>query len=83
MSELGETFAALREHNREKKIENHASSIALLDKHGVQYETLTEHHLRIGEFDFWPSTGMYIQRKTKRRGRGIFGLLRRLGVETA
>ena len=35
-----------------------------------------------GTVDFWPGTGKWIVRKTNEKGRGVFGLLRHLGVPT-
>lgn len=75
MSDLGDTFKAWDEEKRKKREANLAASIEILGVHGVTYERLSEHHLRIGDFDFWPSTGKYINRKTNRNGRGVMNLL--------
>lgn len=79
MSDLGETFAALREHNLAKKQRNSEKSRELLTKYGVEFKELSSTHLRVGGYDFWPSTGLWIHTKTKFRGRGIFRLLTLLG----
>lgn len=38
-------------------------------------------HLVIGDFDFWPSTGLFKNRKTGKKGRGVFNLIKVLGVD--
>jgi hypothetical protein len=76
MSDLGETFKAFREAGQEKRQSNLERSVALLDAQKVPYTRLSEHHLRIGDYDFWPSTGLWISRTHKRsKGRGVLNLL--------
>jgi uncharacterized membrane protein YsdA (DUF1294 family) len=76
MSELGEIFAAHKEDRRKKKSNNLESTLAILNERKVPYKKLSAVHLWIGSFDFWPSTGLFIHKKTKKRGRGIFNLLK-------
>lgn len=38
-------------------------------------------HYRIGDFDFWPSTGKYMERSTKKTGRGVFNILKKLEIK--
>lgn len=78
MSELSEDFKALREHGREKRASNMEKSVAVLNHSGVAFEFLSPTHLRIGDYDFWPSTGLFINRKTQKRGRGVFRLLEKV-----
>lgn len=78
MSDLGETFKAWREEKQKKRADNLVSSIKLMKNRGHEVEQLNEYHFRIGDFDFWPSTGKYFNRKTKRFGRGVLNLLCRL-----
>lgn len=82
MSELGETFKAMREHGKAKRQSNSEFSIEALKRHGVEFEMLNPHgpHLRVGEIDFWPSTGLFINRRTQKRSRGIHNLLTKLGI---
>jgi len=80
-SELGELYAAWDEHKKEKKQNNQKSSVAILEEKGVKFERLSDTHLRVAEYDYWPSTGLFIHRKTQKRGRGVFGLLKKLGVQ--
>lgn len=78
MSEIGDTFAALKEIQTAKKKSNATSSIALLINRGIKFDTLStgNWHLRLGDYDFWPSTGKFINRKSKRTGRGVRNLIR-------
>lgn len=78
MSEIGDDFKALREFNKEKKANNFESSVQKLVGEGIPFQQLSNTHLRIGEFDFWPSTGLFIHRKTGKRGRGVFNLIKRV-----
>ena len=76
MSELGELFSLLREENKNKRLINKNSTLALLDERKISYKRLSDTHFLIENYNFWPSTGLYIHRKTKKRGRGIFNLLK-------
>lgn len=78
MSELGEIFSAWREEKKEKKISNLEKSIQILDNNNINYDVLSDTHYRISNYDFWPSTGLFINRKTGRKGRGVFNLIRNL-----
>lgn len=78
MSELGDTFKAMREENQAKRASNLAHSVEALKACGINFKTLSEHHFRIGEFDFWPSTGKWINTRTKRHGRGLVSLLSKI-----
>lgn len=75
-SDVAQDYRALDEHNKAKRQNNLKSSIALLDENFVKYEQLASHHFRVGEFDFWPSTGVYIHRASGKKARGVFNLLR-------
>ncbi len=78
MSEIGEIFAALKEEGRIKKQNNLKNSIDILKEQGVLFKRLSETHYRIGDFDFWPSTGKFLNRKTNKYSRGVFNLLKQL-----
>lgn len=78
MSELGETFKMWGEHNKKKKAKNKANSLEILKSLNVEFKFLSEDHLRVGEYDFWPSTGLFIHRKTKIRGRGVRNLIKKV-----
>lgn len=76
MSELGDDFRAWREHRRKKKAKNLEFAPDIFREHDVKFRMLSDDHFRVGEFDFWPSTGLFIRRKNKERGRGIYNLIK-------
>lgn len=45
---------------------------------GFDYISLSDTHLRIKLFDFWPTTGLYKNRVTGERGQGVDYLLKEL-----
>lgn len=80
MSEDGEMWAAVHEENKQKKLQNEKQSIAILRKRGIEFKMLSESsaHYRVGDFDFWPTTGKFYNQKTGERGRGVFTLLKKI-----
>lgn len=78
MSELGDLFKALKEESKAKKLSNAESSRYMLLNSGIKFKDLSDTHLRVGDFDFWPSTGLFINIKTKKRGRGVFNLIKKI-----
>jgi hypothetical protein len=77
MSDMGELFNAARVASQEKRSANLESSVELLTNSGASFEKLsTYHYLVAGRYDFWPSTGLFIDRQTKSKSRGIFELLK-------
>lgn len=84
MSE-SESWRVYNKYKQNKKWANLESSTKILEEAGVDY---TSHNMgihlvvRFGTtiVDFWPSTGKWMPRKSGRTGRGVFNLLRYLGV---
>ncbi len=85
MSDTGELFEAWRKDKQVKKLSNKEKSTRILIEHNIYYESSNGIHLIIKHnkiiVDFWPSTGKFIFRKSKIKGRGVFNLLKKLGVE--
>lgn len=81
MSDLGDTFKAWDEEKRAKKRDNALSSLKILDDKLIPYSIVNTDntHVRVGAYDFWPSTGLFMHRKSRCRGRGVFRLLGKLG----
>lgn len=76
-SELGETFRAWDAMKKEKRAYNLAQSTELLKARNIPFVSKNNGiHLQLESFDFWPSTGKFINRKTKKTGRGVFALIR-------
>lgn len=85
-SELGEIFSALREAGREKRASNRKTTPEVLRAHGVAFTSHNEGaHLIVTHggktADLWPGTGKYNVRGSPHYRRGVFRLLRDLGVE--
>lgn len=74
--EYAEAFKALKEEGRKKRASNLANSLSILTAMGITFKLLSPTHVRVGAFDFWPSTGLFMNTKTKKRGRGVHNLIR-------
>ena len=79
-SDIAETFAAVRARSRERRALNRAKSASLLRKAGVQIVERNggAHLILEGRWDAWPGTGLWQDRVTKTRGRGVLELLRHI-----
>lgn len=69
--------------SKERRAKNRQSSAAILDAHGIAYETNNGGvHLVIKlddrAIDFWPGTGTFTDRKMNRTGRGVHNLLKKI-----
>lgn len=79
MGDMGEIFRAMREDKKQKKEVRKHWALQVLDDNRIEYTVLSENgpHLRIGEFDFWPSTGVFVHRKIRGlRGVGVKQLMK-------
>jgi len=78
MSEMCEMFSAIHELNRQHKAENMLKSTAILQREGIPFVSKNDgvHLIVADRWDFWPSTGLFIDRKDKSRKRGVFNLLK-------
>ena len=64
-----------------KKYQNLLTSLKILDDNGYTLEELSPYHYRIGDIDFWPSTGKFYHYVTGETGRGVdnfMALIKRL-----
>lgn len=70
------------EYRKLKTERNLKNALFVLDAHKIPYKTSDDVHFVVrGEIDYWPTTGKFIVRKTKKQGRGIFALAKALGVK--
>lgn len=83
MGDMGDTFNALKEEsrNRRKRYRDYAPGI--LTDAGVNFKIFNAgaHIIIMSKdsrpiIDFWPGTGLFINRKTRVRGRGIKNLIK-------
>lgn len=85
-------WAVLKEHfktaSQERRAGNRESSPELLEQAGVRFKSSNNgaHLIVTGSdwerIDFWPGTGKWIARDTKRKGRGVFNLLKYIKGES-
>lgn len=86
MSDMVDAFRAMTEESKERRAKNRDSSAALLRQHSIAFEEKNGGaHLVISDnasltVDFWPGTGKWKCRGSGQTGRGVFALLKRLGV---
>lgn len=73
MGDMGDLFNDLRDHKKQKKRKNLDYAENVLQ--GYEHRQVDEYLFNIGDFDFWPSTGLFKNRVTKKKGRGINNLL--------
>lgn len=82
MSEISEIYADHRAIGQEKRAKNRKSSTELLSENGIDFVVKNDGaHIIISihgkpEIDFWPGTGLWIDRKEKsRKRRGVMKLI--------
>lgn len=73
MGDMGDLFNDLRDHKKQEKRKNLDYAENVLQ--GYEHRQVDEYLFKIGDFDFWPSTGLFKNRVTKKKGRGINNLL--------
>jgi len=84
MSDIGEFWRdvkpELEKEGRERKDRNLLNAREKLTALKIPFRELTEHHFRVLHFNYWPSTGLFIDMKTSKRGRGINNLLKAVRI---
>jgi len=81
MSDIGETFKDLRQASQNKREHNRRYSTKVLSSKRIKFKIVNQgYHLIIEELpddliDFWPSTGLWKIRSTKKSNRGLKSLL--------
>jgi len=78
MSEDSEMWEEIHKENKKRKKENQKNSLKILQEKGITWQLLNDDtcHYRVGEFDYWPTTGKFYNQKTKQKGRGVFNLIK-------
>lgn len=73
----GDLWRDVREESQQRRGRNRAHGEHLLRHRGVPFVSHSNGvHLVVAErFDYWPGTGLWIERSTGKRGRGIRNLL--------
>lgn len=81
MGDMKDEFQSLKQLKQNRRLNNRDSSTAMLARKGYKFERFNDGnqlYLFENDCDFWPSTGLFIFRKTGKRGRGVFNLLKEL-----
>jgi hypothetical protein len=82
MSEQCEIFHALNEYRQQRRRDNTIASTKILNDRGITFISKNNGaHLIVGRYNFWPSTGLFADRKTNQRGRGVFNLIKKIKQE--
>lgn len=78
MGDMGEFWNDVRSVYTAKRKQNTETSTDILLKNNIKFESKNNgaHLIVENRFDFWPSTGLFIERKTNRKCRGVFNLLK-------
>lgn len=80
MGDMGDDFRAWREHKQKKRASNREDSAQLLKGAGISFDTNNGgvHLIVVAQtaiVDFWPGTGLWIPRTTKKRSYGVRNLI--------
>lgn len=80
--EDSEMWRLHRLQSKYKKQTNEEKSLQILLDKGICYKILNTSvsHYRVGDYDFWPTTGKFYNQKTGERGRGVYNLIRKIQV---
>lgn len=75
-----EFYRELKAERQQKRASNRQLSVEILKARKIPFVTNNGGvHLIVCErFDFWPGTGLFIDRTTRERGRGVHNLLKRI-----
>ncbi len=84
-SEMADDFRAMHEASKVKRAGNREFSTNLLTEQGVGFVSKNDGAHLIVEYsgrvvDFWPGTGKYKFRDSDKYKRGVFNMLKELGV---
>lgn len=72
-ADVEEDWEAHKKERAEKKKRNREWSVAFLVEHGFEVKLMNDAngHYRIGQWDFWPATGVFYNPHTGIKGRGV------------
>lgn len=80
MGDMGEIFNAMKEASKEKRANNRDRSTEILVVAGIPFVSKNNGaHLIVAErYDFWPGTGLWMERGKAKKHRGIRSLIERI-----
>lgn len=80
MGEDSEMWRAYKARSQEKKKNNQHSSLQILNSKNIPYKLLSAAscHYKVGDYNYWPTTGKFYNQKTGERGRGVYKLIKKI-----
>ena len=81
MGDMGDMYREMNRLRKEKRQRNMKDSNTFLVAKGINFRTnnggahLIINEPNTGPIDFWPSTGLWIPRNTKKKSRGVQNLI--------
>lgn len=80
MSDMGDMWRDVNDASKEKRAQNRDRSAEMLVQAGVPFVSKNggAHLIVDGRFDFWPGTGLWMERGKPKKHRGIRSLLARV-----
>lgn len=72
-----EIWRKAKEISKNKKDQNYLRSKVLLKENKIDFTEKANWHFIVWDFDFWITTWLFIHRKTKKRGRWVFNLIKK------
>ena len=78
MGDMGDFWRDANGYYQAKRRSNLDSSTGIMERSGVPFVSKNNgvHLIVADRWDYWPSTGLFIDRRTKKKGRGVNNLLR-------
>ena len=79
MGDMAEIFNDMKKYKKEKRASNTFKSTKMLEDASIHFKSKNNgSHLIVGDYNFWPSTGLFENIKTKKTGRGVYNLIKKL-----
>lgn len=78
MGDMGDVFRGMQEASKERRANNREGSAELLVLAAVPFVSKNggAHLIVDGRIDFWPGTGLWMDRKSMKKRRGVQDLIR-------
>lgn len=81
MGELAEEFREMREYQKVQRWKRYEENMKHIIASGHLYREYGNGQIVIGNYDFWATTGTFINRRTRKKSRGVKKLLSLLSKE--
>ena len=80
-----EMWDVVRKRGQEKRARNRGDSALMLTESGIPFavHNAGAHLIVAGRIDFWPGTGLWMERKSNKRHYGVRGLIKHVKAALA